>query len=122
MGAPALARRCDVRAKYASRLHPSCGRVAGAPPGIWTFLSSLSESESFSILLVRVCALREPPERGVYLRESRRRLSGRVVWIMSSFRSLPAFSTLSRGYGLPPDGQHPRTAASFGLISFATTA
>jgi hypothetical protein len=38
----ALARRCDVREKYAS---------LRAPPCSWTFLSSLTESEFFSILL-----------------------------------------------------------------------
>jgi hypothetical protein len=43
--------RCGVRAKYASHLHPSCGWVPGAPPGSWTFLSSLSEHGFFSILL-----------------------------------------------------------------------
>ena len=37
--------------KYASHLHPSCGWVPGAPPCIWTFLSSLPKSELFSILL-----------------------------------------------------------------------
>jgi len=42
VGAPALARRCDVRTKYASRLHPSCGWVPGAPPCIRAFLGSLS--------------------------------------------------------------------------------
>jgi len=49
----ALARRCDVRTKYASHLHPSCGWVPGAPPCIWTFLSSLAENQFFSILLER---------------------------------------------------------------------
>ena len=50
-------RRCDVRAKYASHrvpilmgAHPG-GRVPGAPPCIWTFLSSLGKSGSFSNLL-----------------------------------------------------------------------
>ena len=52
MGAPALARRCGVRTKYASHLHPSCGWVPGAPPCIWTFLSSLGENGFFSILLI----------------------------------------------------------------------
>ena len=47
----ALARRYDVRTKYASHLHASCGWVPGAPPCIWTFLSSLAENEFFSILL-----------------------------------------------------------------------
>jgi len=51
VGAPALARRCDVQAKYASHLHPSCGWVSGAPPGIWTFLSSLGNNGFFSNLL-----------------------------------------------------------------------
>jgi hypothetical protein len=37
--------------KYASRLHPSCGWVPGAPPCIWTFLSSLGVNEFFSSLL-----------------------------------------------------------------------
>ncbi len=49
----ALARRCDVRTKYASHLHPSCGWVPGTPPSIWTFLSSLAENEFFSVLLDR---------------------------------------------------------------------
>ena len=52
-GVGALARRCDVRIKYASHLHPSCGWVPGAPPCIWTFLSSLGKREFFSILLER---------------------------------------------------------------------
>ena len=39
--------------KYASHLHPSCGWVPGAPPCIWTFLSSLGENGFFSILLER---------------------------------------------------------------------
>ena len=41
----ALARRCDVRTKYASHLHPSGGWV------VWTFLSNLGENGFFSSLL-----------------------------------------------------------------------
>ena len=52
MGTPALARRYEVRTKYASHLHPSFGWVPGAPPCIWTFLSSLGQNEFFSGLLV----------------------------------------------------------------------
>ena len=37
--------------KYVSHLHPSSGWVPGAPPCIWTFLSSLGENGFFSILL-----------------------------------------------------------------------
>ena len=37
--------------KYASHLHPPCGWVPGAPPCIWTSLSSLGVNEFFSILL-----------------------------------------------------------------------
>jgi len=50
VGAPALPRRCDLRAKYASRLggYPS---KMGAAPCIWTFLSGLGSNEFFSILL-----------------------------------------------------------------------
>ena len=65
MGTRALARRCDVRTEYASHLHPSCGWVPGAPPCIWTFLSSLGENGFFSILLgERHLGRREPPAEG----------------------------------------------------------
>jgi len=53
VGAPALARRCDVRIEYASHLHPSYGWVPGAPPWIWTFLSSLGQSGFFSNPIMR---------------------------------------------------------------------
>jgi len=51
VGAPALTRRCDVHAKYASHLagYPSGGWVT--PPCIWTLLSSLGNNEFFSVLL-----------------------------------------------------------------------
>ena len=41
-----LRRTCE----YASHLHPAFGRVPGAPPCIWTFLSSLGDNRFFSIL------------------------------------------------------------------------
>jgi len=48
-GVALLPRRCDVRAKYASRLggYPS---QMGAAPCIWTFLSSLGKNTFFNIL------------------------------------------------------------------------
>ena len=57
VGTPALARRCDVRTKYASHLagYPSRdGCAAGYPSEgwvLWTFLSNLGEIGFFSILL-----------------------------------------------------------------------
>ena len=41
---------------------PSCGWVPGAPPCIWTFLSSLGVNEFFSILLVLLCHKRSGRE------------------------------------------------------------
>ena len=57
----ALARRCDVRTEYASDLHPSFGWVPGAPPCIWTFLSSLGKSEFFSIVLADTSGVSQSP-------------------------------------------------------------
>ena len=64
MGTPALARRCDVRTKYVSHLHPSCGWVPGALPCIWTFVSSLNEIGFFSIVLTAALRARRTLPRG----------------------------------------------------------
>jgi hypothetical protein len=54
-----LARRCGVRAKYASHRVPilmgaRLRWVPGSPPCTWAFLSSLTHNGFFSSLLIRL--------------------------------------------------------------------
>ena len=50
MGTPALARRCDVRTKYASHLASRAAGYLSVGWVVWTFLSNLGKKGFFRIL------------------------------------------------------------------------